>query len=63
MPLKKIKHYAIVEKSNPLRLHAICNSEEGAKEWLTINAPLYCERSYFDDKNLTPNDFIIKKVY
>ena len=53
--------YYIIEKNNPLAVHAICSSLERAQHWLDFNAPIYCECGYFMDKTLTPNSFTIKE--
>jgi hypothetical protein len=49
--------YYIVEKKNPLAVHAICHSRERAEHWIKELAPVYCARGYFMDKTLTPNSF------
>lgn len=54
--------FYVVEKKNPLAVHAQFDSLERAKRWLSINAPLYCGRGYFTDKTLTPDSFTIKDV-
>jgi hypothetical protein len=50
-------HYYIVEKKNPLAVHAICHSRERAEHWIKELAPIYCARGYFMDKTLKPNSF------
>lgn len=52
--------WQIVEKKNPLSLHALCHSRESAERWIRVNAPMYCERGYFTDKTLTPDSFEIR---
>lgn len=52
--------FKIVEKKNPLAVHAHCATRESAQRWLDVNAPLYCARGYFIDKTLTPDSFEIK---
>jgi len=53
--------YQIIEKNNPLAVHAICDTLERAQHWLQVNAPRYCAKGYFMDKTLTPNSFAIVK--
>jgi len=53
--------YQIIEKNNPLAVHAICDTLERAQHWLQVNAPSYCVKGYFMDKTLTPNSFAIVK--
>ena len=53
--------WKIVEKKNPLALHALCHSRESAQRWIDVNAPLYCARGYFMDKTLTPDSFTIRE--
>jgi hypothetical protein len=57
----KMKFY-VVEKLNPLAVHAICDLKERAQHWIDTNAVQYCELGYFMDKTLTPDSFkIIEK--
>lgn len=51
--------WKIVEKKNPLAVHALCHSRESAERWIAVNAPMYCARGYFVDKTLTPDSFTI----
>ena len=51
--------FYIIEKKNPLALHAVCETLEEAQFWVDKKAPEYCLRGYFMDKTLTPNDFEI----
>lgn len=51
--------FKIVEKNNPLALHALCYSLESAQKWIDVNAPMYVERGYFMDKTLTKDSFVI----
>lgn len=53
--------WKIVEKKNPLAVHALCHSRESAQRWIDVNAPLYCARGYFVDKTLTPDSFTIRE--
>ena len=52
--------YLIVEKSNPLAIHCICDTLERAQHWLSVTAPLYVAKGYFTDKTLTADSFTIK---
>jgi hypothetical protein len=52
--------YVIVEKNNPLAVHAICDTLERAQRWIDVNAVEYCAKGYFMDKTLTPTSFTIK---
>lgn len=54
--------YRIIEKDNPLAVHALCSTYESALRWLTVNAPEYCAKGYFMDKTLTPDSFIIEAI-
>lgn len=51
--------YAIVEKNNPLAVHAHCCTLESARRWLSVNAPEYVRKGYFMDKTLTADSFTI----
>ena len=53
--------WKIVEKKNPLAVHALCHSHESAQKWIDVNAPIYCARGYFVDKTLTPDSFTIRE--
>jgi hypothetical protein len=54
--------FKIVEKDNPLAVHAHCCTLESAKRWIAVNAPLYCAKGYFIDKTLTPDSFTIREA-
>ena len=54
--------YFVIEKNNPLAVHAICAAIERAQRWIDVNAVEYCEKGYFMDKTLTPNSFTIKET-
>lgn len=54
--------YKIVEKANPLAVHALCDSKERAQYWLDVRAPEYCAKGYFLDKTLTPASFEVRPV-
>ncbi len=53
--------HMIVEKKNPLAVHAYCYSKESAQRWLDVNAPEYVAKGYFMDKTLTVDSFEIKE--
>ena len=53
--------HMIVEKKNPLAVHAYCYSKESAQRWLDVNAPEYVAKGYFLDKTLTVDSFEIKE--
>jgi hypothetical protein len=52
--------YKIVEKANPLAVHAICSTLASAERWLAIAAPHYVAKGYFVDKTLTADSFTIQ---
>lgn len=51
--------FHIVEKNNPLALHGIFHSRERAERHLREVIPEYVAKSYFMDKTLTADSFII----
>lgn len=51
--------YVIVEKTNPLAIHCICDTLERAEYWINVLAPSYCARGFFTDKTLTAQSFKI----
>lgn len=53
--------YNVIEKANPLHLHAICSTKESAERWIRELAPEYCAKGYFMDKSLTPDSFTVKE--
>lgn len=53
--------YKVVEKKNNSAVHAICDSEKEALNWMQYNAPEYVRRGYFIDKTLTADSFTIIK--
>ena len=53
--------YKVVEKQNPLAVHAICDSRERAQFWVDVKAPEYAAKGYFTDKTLTADSFTIKE--
>ena len=53
--------YKIVEKKNPLAVHALFDSLQRAKRHLNEVIPEYVKRGFFMDKTLTENCFEIKE--
>ena len=51
--------FKVVEKKNHLAVHAICETEEGARYWIEKLAPEYVRKGYFADKTLTADSFEI----
>lgn len=51
--------WKVIEKNNPLAVHAHCSTRESAQRWIDENASVYCARGYFMDKTLTPESFAI----
>ena len=54
--------YKVVEKQNPLAVHAICDTCERAQFWIDVKAPEYAAKGYFMDKTLTADSFTIKET-
>jgi hypothetical protein len=52
--------FLVVEKKNPLAVHAVCDRLDRALNWITVNAPEYVRKGYFMDKTLTADSFTIK---
>ena len=52
--------FNVIEKDNPLHIHAICETLASAERWIAVNAQEYCAKGYFMDKTLTPDSFTIK---
>lgn len=52
--------FKIIEKQNPLAVHAHCSTRESAQRWIDVNAPEYVRKGYFMDKSLTADSFTIK---
>ena len=52
--------FKIVEKKNPLAVHAICDTLERAENWIKVKAPEYVSKGYFMDKTLTADSFTIQ---
>lgn len=53
--------YHIVEKNNQRALHGIFGSLDSAERHLREVIPVYVARSYFMDKTLTAESFMIKE--
>lgn len=53
--------WRVIEKDNPLAVHAVCDSRAGAERWVRELAPLYCARGYFANKALRPDSFVIQE--
>jgi len=51
--------FNVIEKNNPLHLHAICSTRESAERWIKVNAPEYIRLGFFMDKSLTADSFTI----
>ena len=50
--------WRIVEKKNHLAVHQLFGqSESSARRFLAETVPIYCNRKYYMDKTLTPDDF------
>ena len=54
--------FKVVEKQNPLAVHAICDTLERAQFWINNKAPEYAAKGYFMDKTLTADSFTIKET-
>lgn len=52
--------YTVIEKANPLAVHAKCDTLDRAINWVTQKAPEYVQRGFFMDKSLTAQSFTIK---
>lgn len=53
--------YKIVEKKNPLAVHALFDELQRAERHLNEVIPEYVKRGFFMDKTLTENCFEIKE--
>ena len=51
--------YKVVEKDNPLRIHACCDTKESAEFWVKVLAPDYASRGFFTDKTLSGDSFTV----
>lgn len=51
--------FKVVEKANPLAVHAHCDTLASAERWIAVNAVEYCAKGCFTDKTLTPNSFMV----
>jgi hypothetical protein len=54
--------YHLVEKNNPLALHAISDRREALEKHIKSVLPGYIAKGYFMDKTLTVDSFTIKEV-
>jgi hypothetical protein len=52
--------FLVVEKKNPLAVHAHYDSKQSAEFWIKTLAVEYCAKGYFMDKTLTPNSFTVR---
>lgn len=39
--------FKVIEKQNPLAVHALCDSKERAQYWIDVKAPEYAAKGYF----------------
>ena len=53
--------FKVIEKQNPLAVHAICDTRERAQFWIDTKTPEYIAKGYFMDKTLTADSFTIKE--
>lgn len=52
--------FKVVEKNNPLAVHALCDTRESAERWIKDVAQWFeGGRKPFDNKALTPHSFTI----
>ena len=51
--------FKVIEVNNPLAIHCIADTKERAEHWINIKAPIYIEKGYFMDKELTKESFKI----
>lgn len=54
--------FKVIEKQNPLAVHAICDTRERAQFWIDTRAPEYAAKGYFMNKTLTADSFTIKET-
>lgn len=52
--------YKIIEKKNPLAVHALFSDSKRAERYLKETIPYYVAEGFFMDKSLTANDFEIE---
>jgi hypothetical protein len=57
-----MKAFYVVEKVNPLAVHAHCSTQDRAQHWIDNNAPEYVRLGYFTDKTLTADSFEIREA-
>ena len=53
--------FAVVEKKNPLSIHGLFDTKEGAERHISEVIPEYVRRRYFMDKTLTADDFTVRQ--
>ena len=51
--------YKVVERNNPLAVHAICNTLDRAENWIDTIAPEYVKKGFFTNKDLAADSFVI----
>ena len=54
--------FKVIEANNPLAVHCIAYTKERAEHWINIKAPIYIEKGYFMNKELTKESFKIIEV-
>jgi len=54
--------FKVIEVNNPLATHCIAYTKERAEHWINIKAPIYIEKGYFMNKELTKESFKIIEV-
>ena len=47
--------YKVIEKNNPLAVHAICDTLDRAEKWINT----YAKKGFFTDKTLGADSFVI----
>ena len=59
MRFQSVTQWAMIEKANPLAVHALFMSREQGEQFLRDTVPLYCARGFYSDKSLVPKSFEI----
>lgn len=54
--------FKVIEVNNPLAVHCIAYTKERAEHWIKVKAPIYIEKGYFMNKELTKESFKIIEV-
>ena len=54
--------FKVIEKSNPLAVHCLCDTLERAQYWINVKAVEYCLKGYFMDKTLRLNHSQLRKA-